>query len=240
MMSRPKILSIEGNIGAGKTTIVENLQKRFANNKEIVFLREPVDVWDTIRDKNEVTILEKFYNDTNKYAFCFQVMAFATRSVNVKNAIKNNPECKYIICERSLEADNNIFAKMLKDDGKIEDIEYKVYEHFYKNCRDDVKLDGVIYIDSSPNICLERINKRSRDGEGGITCEYLENCKNYHDDWLVNNKQELPVIRIDTNEDVTYDETDKDDKGHLWIDSISQFIFGDDSHAMSLTKQKKE
>ena len=223
-MSRPTIISIEGNIGAGKTTIIENLQKKLAHNKEIIFLREPVDVWDTIRDNNNVTILEKFYENSEKYAFCFQVMAFATRSTNIKTAIKNNPDCKYIICERSLEADNNIFAKMLKDDGKIEDIEYKVYEHFYHNCRDEVKVDGVIYIDSSPSVCLERINKRKRDGEGGIPLDYLENCKKYHDVWLVENKEGLPVIHIDTNENVTYDENDKSDKGNVWLEDIKKFI----------------
>lgn len=223
-MSRPVIISIEGNIGAGKTTIVEHLQKRLEKNEEIIFLREPVDIWDTIRDNNNVTILEKFYNDSEKYAFCFQVMAFATRSTNIKNAIKTNPGCKYIICERSLEADNNIFAKMLKDDGKIEDIEYKVYEHFYHNCRDEVNVDGVIYIDSSPSVCLERINKRNRGGEGGIPLEYLENCKKYHDVWLVENKDQLPVIHIDTNENVTYDEKDEKDKGNIWIDNIKTFI----------------
>lgn len=40
----PKFISIEGNIGAGKTTIIENIQKRIESDK-IIFLREPVDLW---------------------------------------------------------------------------------------------------------------------------------------------------------------------------------------------------
>ena len=99
-MSNPTIISIEGNIGYGKTTIIENLQKRFQHNKEVVFLKEPVDVWNSIKNDDGVTVLEKFYENTETYAFPFQVMAFATRSISIKNAIRNNPDCKYIICER--------------------------------------------------------------------------------------------------------------------------------------------
>lgn len=223
-MSNPTIISIEGNIGSGKTTIIENLQKRFQHNKEVVFLKEPVDVWNSIKNDDGVTVLEKFYENTETYAFPFQVMAFATRSISIKNAIRNNPDCKYIICERSLEADNNIFAKMLKDDGKIEDIQYKIYEHFYHNCKDEVKLDGVVYIDSSPSVCMQRINKRNRDGESSIELAYLQKCCDYHNAWLIDNKDNLPVIHINTNEDVTYDENSKDDTGNAWIQSIMQFI----------------
>ena len=117
----PKIISIEGNIGSGKSTIVHNLEKKLEHNKKYVFLREPVDIWQTIKDTYGKTILEKFYEDQEKYAFAFQVMAYATRSAILQEAIRNNPDCKYILCERSLEADNQIFAKMLNDDNNYED-----------------------------------------------------------------------------------------------------------------------
>ena len=51
---RPTIISIEGNIGAGKTTILEQLEK-YVNSKngfnnKIMFLKEPVDIWEAIKD----------------------------------------------------------------------------------------------------------------------------------------------------------------------------------------------
>ena len=224
-MPQPIIISIEGNIGAGKTTIVEKLQNKYRTNENIVFLKEPVGIWETITDKNGITILEKFYENPDKYSFAFQVMAFATRSSTIKNAIKQNPNCEVIICERSLEADNNIFAKMLKDDNKIGEVEYQIYELFYNNSKDNIHLNGVIYIDSSPNVCLERINKRNRNGESDIEYEYLKKCKEYHDNWLINNENSnLEVVRIDTNEDVSYDENNPNDRGILWIESIMKFI----------------
>ena len=72
------IFSVEGNIGSGKSTLVKCLSKclpKSLRNHEIIFLQEPVDVWNTIKDENGVTILEKFYADQNKYAFSFQMMA---------------------------------------------------------------------------------------------------------------------------------------------------------------------
>ena len=227
-MNRPIIISIEGNIGAGKTTAINNLEKHMHYNMKetdnsILFLREPVNVWDTIKDSSGETILEKFYKDSDKYAFAFQVMAYATRTANIKNAIKQNPECKIIVCERSLEADNNVFAKMLKDDGKIENIQYQIYEHFYHAGKEDLNTDAIIYVDSCPTVCHERINRRSRDGEGGISLEYLQSCKDYHDQWLIENPP-IPVLLINTNDDVKYDRRDPEDKGIVWLETMEQFI----------------
>ena len=97
-----RIYSCEGNIGAGKTTLlshIENLTKSF-NTYQIIVLREPVDVWSTVCSHDGLNILENFYKDPVKYAFPFQVLAFTTRLTMLKNAIKDNPECKVIICER--------------------------------------------------------------------------------------------------------------------------------------------
>ena len=114
-----KVFSIEGNIGAGKSTLIDILKQKLYNDDSIIFVSEPLDMWQTIQDENGVNMLTKFYEDQDKYAFSFQVMAFATRLLKMKNEMKRKPNAKIIICERSLEADYNIFAKMLHDDGKI-------------------------------------------------------------------------------------------------------------------------
>jgi thymidylate kinase len=49
-----QIISIEGNIGSGKSTILNSLKEHFNNNPKIVFLQEPVAEWDKIRDKNNI------------------------------------------------------------------------------------------------------------------------------------------------------------------------------------------
>ena len=227
---KPIIVSIEGNIGSGKTTIIDNLEKYYNlqlendDKESIIFLREPVDIWKTISDKNGETILEKFYNNTQKFSFAFQVMAYSTRTAKLADTIKNNPNCKIIICERSLEADNNVFAKMLKDSNNMEEVEYQIYEHFYNTRKQDMNLDAVIYIDASPNVCLQRVKKRNRDGEDGISYEYLKTCKDYHDNWLLNNKTNVEVFRIDTDKDAIYDLKNEDEIGYKWMKSIQSFI----------------
>jgi hypothetical protein len=42
----PRLVSIEGNIGSGKSTLIEKLKKKHQNNKKILFLQEPVGLWE--------------------------------------------------------------------------------------------------------------------------------------------------------------------------------------------------
>jgi len=222
MSFKPVIISIEGNIGSGKTTILEKLKSRFQNDESVVFLREPLDVWEQVKDNcTGENILQKFYSNPNKYAFPFQVMAYASRLSMIRNAINQNPNCSAIVCERSLEADKNIFAKMLHDDNKIDDVCYQIYEKFYREFSDDLELDGIVYIDADAEVCEERVTKRNRQGEDGISLEYLQKCKDYHDDWL--NDDPL-CLRIKTNQNVTYDHEDADDLGNIWLQCISDYI----------------
>ena len=247
-MSKPFIISIEGNIGTGKSTFLENLESKiYANqtqSKSILFLKEPVDIWESIKDENGHTILEKFYKDQRRYAFTFQVMAYISRLSLLKRAIKENPECKVIIIERSLIADKNIFMQMLYDDGQVEQMEYEIYNRWYSEFIDEYRVNAIVYLDSEPAVCAERINKRNRNGEDGIPLAYLEKCRDYHTRWLVDTKTEelsvedklsiyqiahenynYSVLRIDTNSNTEYSQ-DADCVGTKWLESVRQFIDG--------------
>ena len=232
----PIIISIEGNIGSGKSTILAKLEELMADtNLRIVFLKEPVDMWESIKDPaNGENILQKFYQDQTRYAFPFQVMAYASRLSMIRQTIKENPGVSVIICERSLDADKHIFAKMLHDEGKIDDVCYQIYNHFYKEYMADIALDGIVYIDADAEVCHERIEKRSRVGESGIPLEYLQKCKSYHHQWL--STTQTPVLNINANADVTYDRNDMNDLGNEWLISIKEFI--DDRIASARTLPK--
>lgn len=238
-MVKPILISVEGNIGAGKSTIIDNLKDHMKGNTDVMFLKEPVDIWETIKDtKTDENILQKFYNDSTKYAFSFQVMAYVTRLSTIRRAIRENPECKVIICERSLDADKNIFAKMLYEDNKIEDINYQIYLHFYNEYVRDYKLDGIVYINADADVCYQRTVKRSRNGESSITEEYLQKCKDYYDDWLFTNNKDTDILNIDANEDVTYNIFDKEDKGLEWLQKIERYILNCSEH-MTVDKPKQ-
>ena len=126
------ILSIEGNIGSGKSTIIDYLKERYKNDKEFIFLPEPVDEWETIKDEENITILQKFYNDQKKYSFTFQIMAYISRLNLLRKTIKENPG-KIIISERSLFTDKYVFAKMLYDSGNMESIQYQIYNKWFES-----------------------------------------------------------------------------------------------------------
>ena len=217
----PKLVSIEGNIGAGKTTFVHQLQNHFQNNNEIIFITEPVDIWENIKDNKNVSILEKFYNNPNKYAFSFQIMAYVTRLNLISKAIVDNPQCKLIITERSLDADRNVFAKMLYDDGLIEDINYNIYLQFYNSYKEKYNSSGIIYINADPAICDVRINKRNRSGEESVKLTYLEKCGEYHNLWI---HSQSNILSIDANYDATYNKDVKSDPGINWINTAEIYI----------------
>jgi deoxyadenosine/deoxycytidine kinase len=100
-LSMGKIVSIEGNIGGGKTTLLSHMKLALKDNKNVIFLKEPVDDWETIKDKEGCTMLQKFYGDQAKYSFPFQMMAFISRLVLLRNAAKENPHA-ILVTERSL------------------------------------------------------------------------------------------------------------------------------------------
>lgn len=195
-----RIYSIEGNIGAGKTTLISHIENMINQNKnKIILLREPLDIWTSIIDANGINLLENFYREPKKYAFQFQIFAFSTQLSLLKNTIKNHPECEIIICERSLCANGNIFAKMLYDDGVLDDVQYQIYKHIYEDAVYDYPLSGVIYLTIPPSVCAIRIVQRNRAGEENIALETLEKLHTYHEKWLNQIGLDFNVLRMDAD-----------------------------------------
>ena len=172
------ILSIEGNIGSGKSTIIDYLKENY-KNKNIIFLPEPVNEWENIKDKDNNTILQKFYDNQKKYSFAFQIMAYISRLNLLRETIKNNPD-KIILSERSLFTDKYVFAKMLYDSGNMEDVEFQIYNNWFNSFLDLAPISKMIYLKTDPKISFNRISVRNRQGEDKIPYEYIENCHLYH------------------------------------------------------------
>ena len=226
MTTNYKIVSIEGNIGSGKSTLLENLRKQYETNRSVIFLREPVDDWEKIKDKQDNTMLKKFYDNQEKYAFAFQMMAYISRLKILRDTIKeisNHPLKNYvIITERSLYTDKNVFAKMLYDQGKIEDVCYQIYLNWFNEFVSDYDIRYTIYVKTDPIKCYERIHKRSREGEEVIPLNYLESCHNYHNEFLdtLNKLKKTEKLELNGNIDIYEDEKILE----TWLESIKLFI----------------
>ena len=179
------IVSIEGNIGSGKSTFINYLKRNLTTieGRRVVYIDEPVDTWNSVCDKDGDTILVKFYKDKKENAFPFQMMAYITRLAKTREAIRNNPGCVFIT-ERCLNTDRYIFAKMLYDMGDIREIDYNIYLKWFDEFYSEIQTSCYIYVKTDPDKCHSRVNIRKRDGEEGISLEYLQSCHQYHEEWL--------------------------------------------------------
>lgn len=198
-----KIISIEADIGAGKTTLINSLIERHEGN--YILIPEPVDQWKTIMigDQN---ILEAFYNDMVTVALPFQLIALITRRELFVKKMKEAEELEkttgkevYLISERTVHSDKYIFAKMLHKDGFISEpgiIAYNMWNDIFSK---EAIIDKTIYINTPPEVCFERIKIRNRQGEDKITLEYLRECQKAHDDFYEEHISKNDHVVIDTS-----------------------------------------
>lgn len=203
MNSNKQIISIEGNIGTGKSTFVSIL-KHSIENSDVV--PEPIDEWKQIVDSDGTNILEKFYSNVTRWSYTFQNIACITRMMKIENAI-NNSEAQFLFLDRSLATDKNIFEKMLYDEKQISDLEHNAYnlwvDFYHKYIRPEFN-NIVIYLRCKPETSYLRIKKRAREEEISITLDYLRKLHEYHENWLISNPN-INCIVVDCDEDFESD-----------------------------------
>jgi deoxyadenosine/deoxycytidine kinase len=220
------MFSIDGNIGSGKSTIYASLQDLYKDNDAVIFVPEPVSQWEKIKDNVGKTMLQLFYANQEKYAFAFQMMAYISRLSILRRIIEENKvngRNIVIITERTLYTDKYIFAKMLFDQGKIEDVEYQIYLTWFDEFAKDFPLNNVIYVKTSPQKCYERVHKRAREGEEIIPLAYLEDCHMYHEEFLDKDTGiKVEQLIIDGNMELVEGDTAIMDS---WLQQIDSFIW---------------
>jgi deoxyadenosine/deoxycytidine kinase len=186
-MSQSKVIlvSFDGNIGSGKSTMMKKAHEFYRTSENVIFAEEPIEKWNQIKDKNGTEMLKLFYQDQEKHAFKFQIMAFVSRLAGLREIVKANPGKNIvIITERSLYTDKEIFAKMLFDQGKMSDVEHQIYLTLFDEFASEFEVNKVVYIRTDPVKCHERVHLRAREGEELIPLAYLEECHKYHEEFL--------------------------------------------------------
>ena len=207
----PIVISLEGNIGSGKSTLIKLLKERIS---KWTYLFEPIEEWMKIKDENGKNILDLFYQDKKRWSYTFQNLAFFTRT---NQLLKELSENKIIITERSVLTDKNVFSKILFDQNDMNKIEYNNYLMLIEMFNQKVKFHGHIYLKTDVNKTYERINKRSRESESEIKIEYLKKLNDYHDSWLQDKNN---VLVLDGNNEF---ETNKEELDNL-VKKIENFI----------------
>ena len=229
-----KKIYIEGNIGSGKTTFLHNLKKYINNLAEygidasIVY--EPVDLWLQTKDIDGKNILEKFYEDQERWSYLFQMNSFISRIKVIDEELNKPKLCdfegqplnKIVFIERSIFTDKNCFAKLCYENGKMTQLEYDTYCKWnnWLSEQFNAKADGYIYLKCDPKENSNRIKSRSREGEEGIPISYLEQLHEKHEVWMTKEKEEnIPVLDINAMENLK-----NEDKMYEVYQEIVKFI----------------
>lgn len=185
-----KIFSIEGNIGAGKSTLISILEKQIP---DCIFLYEPVNKWKNI---GNFDLLSYFYKDPKRWCFTFELYSMWSKFKRLKEALKQNP--KFIIMERSLFSDR-AFHHISYYYDKLNVMEMSILEELYHEFKSNYpKLSGIIYVDTNEDLCLKRIKIRSRPEEQGITADYLKMLN----DQFINTEYECKFVYVDGEYDL--------------------------------------
>lgn len=222
---------VEGNLGAGKSTLLALIQQHLPH-LTIVF--EPVNSWHS--DNYGASLLSQFYGDQQRWSYTMEKQTLLTR---VKEFLKEqqNPENK--IMERSIYSGYYCFAKNGYLQGNMTDQEWHAYNLWFdflvtEKC---VKPSGFIYLQTSPELCYERVNKRARSGEEIIPLTYLQQIHDAHESFLIKKEQlfgqllEVPVLVLNAEQDFATNPAQL--KKHLT--AIDQFI----SHYCTATLKQK-
>jgi deoxyadenosine/deoxycytidine kinase len=188
---KPILISIEGAIGSGKTTLMNELKAKYPDWH---FIDEPLETWTSLKNEDGENLLSVFYKDIDRWAYTFQNCAVLSRAQNIRKAIDEwEEECKVneaarkhniFVTERCLETDFNVFAQMLRDDKKLNGIEWGLYKQWYRMISGGCTVNGLVFVGTPPDVCAARIKRRAREGEENITKEYLENLDLYHRRWI--------------------------------------------------------
>lgn len=201
------IIGVCGNIGAGKSTIIEMMEKHL----------NYVPVYETVEEN---PYLEDFYKDMKKWAFHSQLFFLIKRFDFLKRV---DPSKGVILEDRTIEEDVNIFAKNLHEMGYISDKDWKTYLDLFRTFSDHLpKPLGLIYLEASTETLKVHVRRRGRTFESKISDDYLERLNVLYKTWI--SKIEIPILKIDCDSlDFVLYEKDRDEilqKVANFVDSL--------------------
>jgi deoxyadenosine/deoxycytidine kinase len=222
MVQSKKTLMLEGNIGSGKSTFLNTIQNHLP---DITVVLEPTAQWQKLEGGN---LLDLFYRDTPRWAYTFQSFAFISRIKSQKDAFKAAPATQPLILERSIYCDRYCFAKNCFESGTMTALEWNLYTEWFSWLAEDTSIrpDGFIYLKATPQTCYQRLLKRNRSEEAGVSLHYLETLHNKHEDWLTHKKEvskaiaNVPVLTLDCNQEFETNEKVQE----IFVEKIKEFI----------------
>jgi deoxyadenosine/deoxycytidine kinase len=185
-----KFVAVAGNIGVGKSTLVELL----CDHLEWDPFFEPV---------TENPYLADFYKDMQTWSFHSQVF-FLTHRLRAHHQLLDHPTS--VIQDRTVYEDAEIFARNLYNQNLIHERDYNTYRELYNVLTQFLPPpDLVIYLRASVPTLVDRIAHRGRDYERQITSVYLAQINELYEAWIANfNLCPVLTVPADDLDYVTY------------------------------------
>lgn len=206
----PLIVSIEGNIGVGKSTVIDRLQELFKDDKRVAVLKEPVSEWE------ENGFLQAMYEGIVDPS-SFQQMVLTSLAGDLLHKLHER-DYVLIITERSAKGNFHTFGKANLEEGTVGQKMYKfTYDRVMSGFMPTMK-QTFVYLKASAKTAKERMTARGREAEKDVDGAYLIKLSGLHDEWLAN-EDDVTTVYVDN---MNKDEVLKQVKMHLSI-SLSNY-----------------
>ena len=163
-------ISVEGNIGSGKSSALGSLALRGYRVRE-----EPVDEWGDL--------LDLYYQNPAQWSLAF--------NLKVLHSFHNTGDATVI--ERSPGACRHVFGQLAYNDNHLSPGAWDVFKEYHELL--GWEPDAYVYIDTPPAECFTRLTKRGRECESGVTEDYLRRIEFQYQNFLKFTK--VPVYTID-------------------------------------------
>ena len=180
------VITIAGTVGVGKSTMTKTLA-------------EALDFKTSFEKVDTNPYLDRFYDDFSKWSFHLQIYFLAERFKEQKRMFEYGGG---FIQDRSIYEDTGIFARMHKEKGTMDPVDYETYTSLF----DAMVMtpyfphpDLLIYLEGSLESIIDRIQERGRPMEQQTPISYWEEMHGRYEDWI-DNFNGCPVLRLNIND----------------------------------------
>lgn len=164
-----RLILVAGNIGAGKTSLTERLGARLG--------------WETAFESvADNPYLGDFYQDMRAWSFHLQIFFLGHRA---QQHLEMAEHPSSIIIDRSIYEDAYIFARALHHLGNLSERDYLSYRRLFDLVVSNLPApDLLVYLKAPVPVLVERIRRRARSIESGISADYLSLLDTFYSEWL--------------------------------------------------------
>jgi len=176
-------LVVEGNIGAGKTSLSKQIAEEFGGKL----------ILERFKDN---AFLPKFYEDATRYAFPLEMSFLADRYQQFLDDIQ-----QFDLFSDFVVADYDVYKSLIFAEVTLQNEEFELYKKLFNLMYKDIsRPDVYVYLHQNTTRLLENIKKRGRSYEQNIPAEYLQRIHRGYLDFIKSQARHRNIKIIDVTE----------------------------------------